>query len=192
MFGGSFNPIHNAHLLAAETVRVEKRYDRILFMPTAQNPFKDEQTLNRVSPENRLAMIRLAIDGNPYFEVSDYELTKGGVSYTIDAVMHCYAAMPDSTRPIGVIIGDDIIESFLDWKDAARLLEIANIVVVTRDADEEEIRARLTYAADIVRIPRVELSSSEIRERYANGLSCRYRVPERVDDYIRENALYDA
>ncbi len=195
--GGTFDPIHLAHLAAAEEVRERLGLARIVFVPNVIPPFKLDGAA--ASADDRLAMVRLAIGDNSAFELSTIELERGGVSYTVDTV-EAFAELeraggrePDIT----LILSGETFYDLPRWHEPARLLVACRIAVVPRGgypaADPARVEAQLPAAAgrvDVLEGPRLEISSTDIRERVAAGRSIRYLVPTAVDAYIAEHHLY--
>lgn len=187
LMGGTFDPIHIAHLILAEEVRERLDLDRLLFVPAARPPHKDERA---VSPfEHRLAMVRLAIEGNPALGLSDIEMERPGKSYTIQTIRELRSRLGGDR--LTFIIGADSLAAFLTWKNPMELLSECRVVVVGRpgislDGLDENVRER----ALILETPMFDVSSSDIRDRVSAGRSFRYLVPPGVWDYIREKNLY--
>jgi nicotinate-nucleotide adenylyltransferase len=195
VFGGSFDPIHYGHLLLAECCRDARRLDRVLFMPTAVPPHKQDCVLS--AAEHRVAMIELAIGGNPGFAVSRYEVERGGVNYTVDTLAHLHAEQPDAE--LFFLMGADMLVDLPHWRNAARVCELALPIVVRRGAAEPDFECLRTIAlpervAEIrrqqVEMPAVALSSTEIRRRVAAGQSVRYQTPAAVEQYLLGHGLY--
>ncbi len=189
LFGGSFDPIHMAHLLLAETVRTELKLDRILFMPAFVAPHK--QTRAATEGFHRLQMIRLAIQDNPHFTVSDYELAKPDISYTVDTLEYLQQNGHFDRSQLYLIIGADNLQGFHTWKDPQRIVALAQVVVVNRPQNEVNDSAAARYGPFLsVSIPMMALSASEIRRRVAGGQSIRYWTPGAVEKYIADHRLY--
>jgi nicotinate-nucleotide adenylyltransferase len=195
--GGTFDPIHVAHLAAAEEAREALGLERILFIPNETPPFKLEGAA--ANGQDRLAMVRLAIAGNPAFEASDMELQRGGVSYTADTM----ETLADAERQAGrepdltLILSAETLHDLPGWHEPARLLAACRIAVLPRAGypapDPEWLRAQLPGAeqrVDLLDGPRLEISSTAIRERVAAGRSIRYLVPPVVERYIADHDLY--
>ncbi|MFO8064440.1 MAG: nicotinate (nicotinamide) nucleotide adenylyltransferase [Spirochaetota bacterium] len=182
MFGGSFDPVHVGHLFVAEEARINLHYDRILFIPAFQPPHKSGPPA--APPQDRVRMLRLAVDDRTEFEVDTYELDQRGVSYTIETVRHLYETYPIEGR-LGLIIGDDLLEGFHTWKESQTLEQLVEVIVATR---QEDFEATHRYAAiDNSPLP---VSSSDIRARVGADKAYRYLVPESVYGHIREHELY--
>lgn len=181
IFGGTFNPIHNGHLHLAASVCAELEYGRVIFVPANVPPHKEVDDL--AAGSHRLAMVRLAIAGNPSFSVDSCELDRGGVSYTIDTVR----AIDAGGRP-GVIIGDDLAADYRSWRRAPELAREAELILGRRS----EPGAPLPFPHRVVRNVRLPLSSRLIRERLRAGLAIDHLAPSAVIRYIRSHRLYRA
>lgn len=198
VFGGTFDPIHIAHLAVAEAARDTLGLERVLFIPNRQPPHKPEQ---RVTPAaDRLAMVRAAIAGNPAFEVSTIEIDREGPSYTADTLEVLQAERLEAAGPgdLALILSVEALAGLATWHEPARVLELATLVVAPRDGFPEvgpAAIARLVPGSDsrIVMLdgPRMRLSASEIRARAAAGRSLRYLVPDAVAAYIGDHDLYN-
>ena len=197
VLGGTFDPIHIAHLAVAEEARETLVLDQVLFIPAGQPPHKPGQAIT--SGEERLAMIRLAIAGNAAFAVSRMELDRDGPSYTVDTLTALRAeriaagASPD----IVFIVSSEAFAGFGTWRDPGRVLELATIAVAPRDGFPDVTRDAVIRdypgAADRIVFldgPRLRLSASDLRERAAAGRSLRYLVPDAVAAHIADHGLY--
>jgi nicotinate-nucleotide adenylyltransferase len=182
LLGGSFNPIHNAHLVIATRVAEALGLDRILFIPTAISPLKPPRDL--APARHRWAMLRLALKGNPRFRACDLEMRRGGVSYTVDTlreIRRCTGAR------LHLIVGADALNQLPRWKESRRVRELATLVVALRPGHRTRIRMPKTH---IVNVPLLDISGTDIRNRVREGLSIRYLVPDAVERYIRKKGLY--
>lgn len=187
LFGGTFNPPHIAHLITAEHVREAAGLDRILFIPSFISPHK--RAGEDANAADRLEMTRMAVEGNPFFECCGYEVEKGSVSYTVDTLEHLHSVYPGAR--FSLIIGMDNYLEFHTWKDPARILELADLIVMNRATVEEG--APEGISAERIRfvdVPEIELSSSGIRRRVSQGKSIAYIVPPAVERYIISHHLY--
>ena len=188
IMGGTFNPIHYAHLLSAEQVRDGLGYEKILFIPSARPPHKDPRDI--INPEHRYQMTCLATAGNPYFEVSRIELDRVGPSYAIQTIKDlqaCYGKGCD----LAFIIGADLLIEFKTWKDYDELLNVCHFIATTRPSYcfgnvPTDLRAR----AQLFSVIGVDISATEVRERVRAGRSIRYLVPKAVAEYITRHRLY--
>src|SRR5688572_30239720 len=181
VFGGTFDPIHVAHLAVAEAARDALGLERVLFVPNRQPPHKPDQ---RVSPAaDRLAMLEAAIAGNPAFEVSTIELERDGPSYTADTLeaLRAERVASGASGELAFILSVEALAGIATWHDPARVLRLATLVVAPRDGSpdlEPTALARLVPGADprlvVLDGPRMRLSASEIRALAAAGRSVRY------------------
>ncbi|MDZ7269995.1 MAG: nicotinate-nucleotide adenylyltransferase [candidate division KSB1 bacterium] len=189
LFGGTFDPIHIAHLIVAEWVREEMGLDRVLFVPAALPPHKTDRML---SPAwQRLAMVRLATAGSPWFEASDLEIRRGGVSYTIETVRALRQQYKLQPHELFLIIGSDSLKDMGSWREPESIFAESAVVVVPRPGfDPSEAPPQFASKATLIAAPLVEISSSEIRERVRSGKSIRYLVPPGVERLINEHGLY--
>ena len=186
LFGGSFDPIHLGHLVLAAEVVDRAAADRVMFVPVANPPHKDNK---RVSPaSHRLAMVKEAIADNPNFSVSDIEIVRGGVSYTIDTLRE----LRDNGENVSLIVGADQVLEFETWKDYHRIVEAFPLILTTRKGYPSDLKAGKPYLekAFMVEVPGIGISATEIRARVRKGRSIRYLVPPRVEDYIRNHEMY--
>jgi len=182
IMGGTFDPIHIGHLLAAEEVRTKLRLDRVIFVPSGNPPFKSSTV--HAKPHHRLIMCELACVDNPYFEVSDTEVRRDGVSYTVDTIKHFAQIYPHSQ--LFLIVGADVPTGFHKWKDFAEIIGLCEIVVTTRPGSDFQCASDYHQ----VEICNMDVSSSGVRSRLADGLSMRYLVHDAVSSYVYKNGLY--
>ena len=185
LFGGTFDPPHLGHLIAAERVAEVLSLERIVFIPAYHPPHKSEAGVS--SADDRLAMIQLAIQDEPRFEVSGIEYERRGTSYTIDTVRTIH----DGERKLFLLLGADQLRAFTSWKDYQRIASLTTLVVLARHPDAAQCEDD-TIDRDVIRLtlPIIEISSSEIRDRVRADRSIRYLVPERVRAYIDAHHLY--
>lgn len=195
IFGGSFDPIHLGHLLLAEQVRVETGLTQVIFVPANVSPFK--QNTKSADAETRLAMVRLATESNPYFRVSDVEIRKKGVSYTAETLRQFREEFGEETE-ICFITGTDAFMSIGSWKEAEYLLSGFSFAIGLRPGFEEESFDRLAgdlrreFGTTVLKVysPKVDISSSHIRELIDCGKSARYLLPDCVLNYVESKGLY--
>ncbi len=203
VLGGTFDPIHVAHLAVAEEAREALGLEKVLFIPAAMPPHKVDRPVSE--PKHRLAMVELAIADNPAFEASRIELERSGPSYTVDTLGQLAATAgadaesgPNGERPdLVLIMSAEAFRDLRSWRRPERILELARLAVVPRDGFPDASRAFLAEhfpgfedRASFLRGPRLRLSASELRERAANGRSLRYLVPDAVAAYIGDHGLY--
>ena len=194
VMGGTFDPVHLAHLLIAEEARLELDLERVIFMPAGQPWLRADE---RLSPAvDRLRMVELAVASNPYFETCSREIDRGGTTYTVDTLEEMVERSDEDTR-IFFIVGADALAEFQRWKNPERILELCELAVVSRlghgDFDRKDWEARFSGGAskvNILKTPQIGISGSDIRSRASRGESLRYMVPESVAEYIREHNLY--
>lgn len=193
LFGGTFNPIHNGHILCPESLVKRNILDKVIFIPSYMPPLKKNPA--NISPEMRLEMVRLAVSPYPFFQVSDMEIKRQGTSYTIDTVKQLRQAYPKDD--LTIILGTDWGMRFHEWKDYEALSEIVNFVVMQREGSKEDMDnpllsepVRKKLAGAIVSVPAVPVSSSEIRKKINDKAFLRKYLPEKVYRYIEEKKLY--
>lgn len=184
IYGGTFNPIHNAHLLVADQVGHSLSLDQVRFMPDAMPPHVDHKTA--IDAKLRLAMIKLAIQDNPLFGIEESELRRGGVSYTYDTMKKMIEQHP--TTDYYFIIGGDMVDYLPKWHRIDELVRLPrfHFVGVRRPGAKNES----AYPVIWVDVPLVSFSSTDIRRRIAQGLPIRYMVPDAVAAFIKEHHLY--
>ena len=191
VFGGTFDPIHVAHLAVAEAARDALGLEQVLFIPAGQPPHKPGRPIT--AAEHRLTMVELAIADNGAFAASRMEIDRDGPSYTVDTLETLAAETADLTLILSA-------EAFLDlptWREPRRILALARLVVAPRDGYPEASQAFLDEhfpgagaRATFLDGPRLRLSASGLRTRAAGGRSLRYLVPDAVADHIGDHALY--
>lgn len=195
VLGGSFDPVHTAHLLMAETVREALSLDLVLFVPTGVQPLKQGRPVTPA--EHRLRMLELALEDNPHFGISRVDVDREGPSYTVDTVRQLREEWGGEALQMWFIVGADSLASFPRWRDPAGILSQTRLAVVRRtgvSVDMPVLEQRLPDIAasvDWVVAPLVEISATDIRQRVAAGHSIRYRVPEAVRKYIEAQELYE-
>jgi nicotinate-nucleotide adenylyltransferase len=193
IFGGSFNPIHIAHLIAADRFVEQMALDCCYFVPAAQPPLKPPSSYELAAAEHRAAMVQRAIAGHPRFALELCELERGGISYTIDTVAHFRHRFPGAE--LFLLVGADQVLEFHLWHRWQELLQQVFLCVAPRPGVSapqlaEHLSALQAERATILDVPLLAISSTEIRQRIAQGLSVRYVLPEAVWDYIDAHRLY--
>ena len=189
VMGGTFNPIHYAHLLSAEQVRIGLGYDNILFIPSARPPHKVADT-DIIEPEHRYQMALLAIAGNPGFEVSRIELERAGPSYTIET-LKSLRKLYGETAELAWIIGADSLIEYKVWRDFDEVLARCVMIATTRpNYDLNRVPLEVRKRVTTFPVTGIDISATAIRERIRKGLSIRYLVPETVEAYIQQYRLY--
>ena len=189
VMGGTFNPIHYAHLISAEQVRAGLGYDKILFIPSARPPHKVADA-DIIEPEHRYQMVLLAIAENPHFEVSRIELERAGPSYTIET-LKALKELYGETTELAWIIGADSLIEYEVWKDFDEVLERCVMIATTRpNYNLNQVPLVIQKRVTTFPITGVDISATVIRERIRKGLSIQYLVPEGVQAYIEQRQLY--
>ncbi len=185
--GGSFDPVHFGHLLAAQDAFEQFPLDRLVLMPAAQAPLKPNDVQS--SAEDRLAMLRAATEWDRRFEVSDFELRRGGISYTIDTARHFRALHPHDD--LYWVIGGDQLPNLHQWKDIGELAKLVQFIFLERPG--YPVKARVEIPGLVLHRcdgHLLAISSTELRERTRRGRSLDYFVPHKAIVYIREQGLY--
>lgn len=191
IMGGTFDPIHIGHLVAAEEARTQFSLDTVIFMPAGRHAFKEDGT---TSPEDRLFMTELATLSNPHFEVSRLEVDRPGKTYTIDTIIEMRELYPDAE--LYFITGTDAVFEILTWRDSARLADLVTFIAAVRPGyNLEAAKALHEQAAEnfdirYIEVPALSISSTELRRRIREGRSARYLVPANVLSYIERKHLY--
>ncbi len=191
IMGGTFDPIHIAHLVAAEEAATARALDEVIFIPARQPPHKRGEPLTDAS--HRLAMTRAAVADNPRFSVSTIEMDREGPSFTVDTLRELQAPGVE----LSFIVGMDSLAELPTWHDPSEILSLAELVAVYRGGwdrvDMAELEAALPAVrgrVQVVAIPALDISSTDVRRRVAEGRPIRYLVPDSVIDYIIRNGLY--
>lgn len=193
VFGGTFDPVHVGHLIAAERATELLALDEMLFVPAGQPWFKSGEPVT--DAEHRLNMVRLAVESNPRFSVSDVEVVRPGPSYTIDTLEELRAHAGEGKK-LFLVLGLDALAEMHRWRSPARVFELATVVGVARPGakfDPETLSGIFPSAAErviMLDVPMVDVGATELRRRAEQGSSLRYLVPDSVERYIREHGLY--
>lgn len=189
LFGGSFNPIHNGHLNLALSVLEQFEYEKIIFVPAFISPFKVKDDSHfAISPIDRFNMVNLAIESEKKFETSSYEILKSTPSFTIETVKYFYNNFYEIEGKIGLIIGSDNLIEIEKWKDFNHLMNMVDLIVVKREGVSLPNIKGLTF--NFLEDAILPISSSRVREMIKRGDAWQNEVPEKVAQYIEENALY--
>lgn len=183
--GGTFDPIHHGHLVAASEVQARFDLDEVMFVPTGQ-PYEK----GRVSPaEDRYLMTVVATASNPRFHVSRADLDRDGPTYTVDTLRDMRAVYGQSAE-LYFITGADALARIMSWRDALTMLELAHFIGVTRPGFELTTEHLPADSVTLVEVPALAISSSDCRNRVAGGLPVWYLVPDGVVQYINKRGLY--
>lgn len=181
ILGGTFNPVHTAHLIVGEQVLSKLHLDEIWFIPTNIPPLKDTPV---VSAQDRANMLELATQDNPHFQVKMFELARGGVSYTVDTLRYLHELHPENQYFL--IMGSDQVNNFQQWKELTKIAQLATLVGVKRASYPQTAELPMIW----VDVPGLDVSSTSIRQTIAMGSSIRYLVPDAVRNYIQKKGLY--
>ena len=201
LYGGSFDPVHQGHLIAAECCREQARLDKVLFLPAAIPPHKQDRPLAEAA--HRVEMLKLATGGHPAFAISTDEIDRGGVSYTVDTLARLQAAHP--ADELLLILGPDALADLPTWREPATILARAEIIAVEREGIDDisaivaapKLAALLgperaqRVAENRVTCPAIGIRASDLRAAIAAGRSIRYRTPRAVEQYINAHGLYE-
>lgn len=195
IMGGTFDPIHFGHLAAAETVRQKLNCEKVIFIPSGNPPHKKGRILT--DSIHRYTMTVLAVNSNPYFEVSNIEINRNGYSYTLDTIKELSEYYGKEIELL-FITGADALLEIETWYKVEELLKLCSFVAVTRPGyDKSKLEQKLQFLQSkyngelfVVDVPGLNISSTDIRERVVTGSSIRYLVPEAVEQYIFKSRLY--
>jgi len=185
VYGGTFDPVHNGHLITALYLLETRELDKIIFIPSFISPHKIEQ--NSSNSVHRLNMVNLALQDYPKFEYSDFEIIQGEISYTYKTLQE----LRKQYENIELVIGFDNLVTFTEWKYPEKIVGLAKLVVLKREIDEKDYKTNKFFPyAEIVNSPIIEISSTQIRERVATGKNISPLVPQKVKEYIYKEGLY--
>ncbi|MCL1918296.1 MAG: nicotinate-nucleotide adenylyltransferase [Peptococcaceae bacterium] len=194
IMGGTFDPIHFGHLVAAETARVAFNLEKVLFIPTGQPPHKVDHKVT--GAWERYEMVKMAIEANDSFRILSLELEREGPSYTIDTLRELRGILPDPD--FYFITGADALRSMLGWREPEEIIKLTKVISASRpgyplqdlfdliDRSVPQFRDRIFQ----LKIPALAISSTDIRTRVKEGLSIRYLIPDNVKNYIKERGFY--
>ncbi len=194
VLGGTFDPIHNGHIIVAEEARTQLSLAEVLLLPAGQPWLNKPSTISAV--EHRVQMVRFAIAEHPYFKLSTMEIDRAGPSYTVDTIAELQAQL-GAADELFFIFGWDSLAQLPQWREPSRLIKICRLVVVPRPgyalpdlSSLETLIPGLSERLIILDKPEVDIDATGIRNRVAKGLPIRHLVPEPVDEYIKNNKLY--
>ena len=184
VLGGSFNPPHNGHLIIASDACEALKLDKLLVIPAFANPLKGHDA-EGASPEQRLEMTRMAFEGDARFEVSAVEMERGGLSFTVDTLEALSRQYPGAE--LVLLVGIDALRSLHKWRSPERIRELARLVAMSRGPESQD---DALDDFEVVTTRRIDISSSEIRSRLADGKPVKGFVAESVERYIAAAKLY--
>jgi len=190
LFGGTFNPIHIGHLIMAQYVLNFSQVQKVIFVPNGHPPHKIEDVADA---SDRFEMVKISIEDNPYFDISDFEIKKSGPSWTIDTLKYFSSIY----ERVCFIIGSDNLSEIVNWYKAEEILRRYPLIVLPRERDLCPIKKKIEklsskYAQEItlIQMPIVDISSTEIRKLIRQNKSIRYMVHPKVEEYIKRKELY--
>jgi nicotinate-nucleotide adenylyltransferase len=196
VFGGTFDPVHTGHLILAEQCREQGRLDRVLFIPAARPPHKQETPLTPF--HLRVEMLELSVAGQPAFQIDELEKDRPGPSFTVHTLEELRRRQP--ADEFFLLLGSDTLHDLKHWYQPERIAELAGFLVVMRPdwpAFSEEdlaaslkLRDRAALRYHLIRTPLIDISSRDIRRRVGEGRSIRYLLPRGVEAYIHDKQLY--
>lgn len=194
IMGGTFNPIHYGHLFLAENAYEQVQLDHILFMPSNHPPHKKDVQI--MSSNDRVTMVKLAIEDNPHFLLSELEVHREGMTYTVDTLTEMTREQAEDE--FYFIVGADSLINMPKWKNPLEVFKLCTIIAANREAmNRERLELQVEYLKKeygariiLIDIPTIDISSRHIRERIQYGQSIRYYVPEKVAEYIKKQGLF--
>ncbi len=197
IMGGTFNPIHNGHLLIGEYARTELSLDKVIYIPTGKPGHKLREDV--VSGHKRYEMVNLAIKDNPYFESSSMEIDRDGITYSLDTLKELRKLFKNKAD-FYFIIGEDSLFNLESWKGFCELAQMCRFIVFKRKpTDDRKILEKISFLKNKYELrvsylesPLMEISSTDIRKRVRQRKSIKYQVPRLIEDYIKEKKLYEA
>ncbi|WP_433344139.1 nicotinate-nucleotide adenylyltransferase [Micromonospora sp. CA-111912] len=187
IMGGTFDPIHHGHLVAASEVADRFGLDEVVFVPTGQPWQKADQSVTPA--EDRYLMTVIATASNPRFQVSRVDIDRGGPTYTVDTLRDLHAQYGPKVQ-LYFITGADALDRILSWKDLGEIFELAHFIGVTRPGFELSAKHLPADAVSLVQVPAMAISSTDCRDRVARGEPVWYLVPDGVVQYIAKRRLY--
>ena len=194
LLGGTFDPVHFGHLILAETARDTLRLDKVYFIPAADPPHKLGNVIARA--DDRITMLRMAIDDNEAFAISLIDVERKGPDYTADMLEIARKQLLQSGDDLWFLMGLDSVIDFPNWRDPERIRQLARLAAATRPgydidwAPLEKALPGISHEVTLLPMPGVDIASNNIRRRILHGSSIRYLVPECVRQYITEQGMY--
>jgi nicotinate-nucleotide adenylyltransferase len=189
LFGGTFDPPHFGHLIVAQTIFEAEHFDKIVFVPAHIPPHKMERKISSVSL--RLDMLKMATMDNPNFEISDIELKRGGISYSLETIQTYKEQTGLGGEDLYYLIGSDSLKQFQAWQNPKAILEECQLIVAIRPGFRpSDIPNWILAKVQFANIPRIEISSTQIRARWVENKTIRYMVTQPVWTFINKHNLY--
>jgi len=187
LFGGTFDPPHIGHLLVAQTVAEAEEFEKIIFILANRPPLKSD--FSKVN--HRLSMLKMAVAGNPKFDISEIDIDRGGISFTIDTIKAYKKLGKLNSNEIYYLIGSDSLMTFHKWEEAKDILKECQILVAIRPGFKpSSVPSWVLKQIQFANIPRFEISSTTIRNRWAEDKTIRYMVTQPVWEYVNAHNLY--
>lgn len=193
VIGGTFDPIHYGHLAAAEEARVKVELEKVIFVVAGLPPHKLDEEVTPV--EHRLAMVRLGIASNPHFEMSRVDVDRPGPSYTVDTIS-ILQEQSGGEAEFFFVMGLDSLLELPTWHEPHRLIRLCRLIAVSRpgfQVDLAQLEASvpgISARVEIIDMPEMDISSTDLQRRAREGLPIKYQVPDKVERYIEEHQLY--
>lgn len=189
LFGGTFDPPHIGHLIIAESILSDLDIDKIIFIPSSIPPHKPLHSYSSASL--RVEMLQISIKGTPAFQISDIELNRPGVSYSVDTIKQIKSQMSLSKEELYFVIGSDSLIEFQTWKNPHEILSLAQVIIAPRPSfTKDMVKPEFLEQVQFLDTPQIDISSSMIRKRVREKKSIRYYVIPEVLEYIQEKRLY--
>ena len=186
IFGGTFDPPHIGHLLAAVDAVERLTLDRLVLVPASVQPLKTNSKVREA--KHRLAMTRLLVEGDQRFAVDPLEIERAGLSFSVDTLRTFAERHPSDERFF--VVGADVLRTFERWREPAEVLRLATLVVMTRESEGETAPGNLPAGGRAIPSRRIDVSSTEIRARVSSGRSLHGFVPDSIAAYIAAHGLY--
>lgn len=191
VFGGTFNPVHAAHLITAEEVCSQMSLDKVLFIPTANHPLKDADGITDF--DLRMEMVQLAIKDNDKFESSDIELqiSGSGKSYTVNTLVKLREQYKNGNVKLYLIIGMDNLIELDKWKDPGKLFMLSEVIVFNKPGYFiQDVKNEYSRQVTFVPVKHIDITATDIRQRIREGKPIKYLVPAEVEKFIIQNKIY--
>jgi len=188
LFGGTFDPVHNGHLMIAEWLSEILEIETTYFIPTKIHPFQKRS--NITDAKLRLEMLDIAIQDYPHFKISNYEISRHSISYTIDTIKHFREKFPD--KEFYYFLGSDNLASFLEWKDPFDILDLCYLAVYQREKHDKSVELLNHPKVLNMTSPLINISSSHVRKRVTKNMAFKSLVPSGIFEFINKHKLYSS